>query len=662
MAIRVKQKATGKIGTLMNDAEFDPAVYELLPTQQETQTPVQQPNFLQKVGDKALSIGKAVLNPAYNVVRDAAGGVVAGTGGAVELASRAFDKDNSNMTGEKIIKAGLDIMTPEGAKAVTSDLQSDPLGLESAKVGAKRGLTTASYLTPAGKTVKLGKSAIAGNVLSGAASGAASVAGEGGNAGEIIGGAVIGGATGGAIQAGSNVLDKLKGLSKPTKEFADYMDKSVLNPQTSTSPTSILDEDALLEFSRERGYTGTPNEMRRQLADDYTTLVVDTDGILSASNKSAPLKDVDEGIRSLILEQGENFIPDDKTYQNLLDREMKLLNKKAQNGSLTAKDVFDFKMELGGKLKNAFRKKNGELSSALTVPEAVRLDLWQELDNIISTIEPAVKENTLTMSKMHNLVKGLEKNAKAKSTVPIIGTQIPAAPVQKATSKAADALNTTSNVLNKVPSGSILSNKPIQRGVSVGLTQASMQQPEITNNQTTTDILPLPTQTQSSTGDMESMQRLQALMLLDPDNAGVYEKLMSAQASTGGGNVGKVGADKFANAQSGMRSLQGVKSQVFNADGSVDRGKLGALLIPGSPGARQLENLMFDAVDNALRIRTGAQANESEVRKYVENYMPNLTDGDETIKQKIAILEGTFGDILTLAGQPVSVNLNSGGY
>lgn len=59
-------------------------------------------------------------------------------------------------------------------------------------------------------------------------------------------------------------------------------------------------------------------------------------------------------------------------------------------------------------------------------------------------------------------------------------------------------------------------------------------------------------------------------------------------------------------------------------------------------GTRQYDSAMFSAVDNLLRLKTGAQAPESEVRRYMKNYAPRLGDSQETIMAKFRRLKDEF--------------------
>lgn len=148
--IRRKQQELQTGGQQAPVAPINNASINNTPVVQNTQ--MQQPT--QPQGSFASTFLKTILDPVVKVGRDAIGSGYTLAGAGVELASRAFDKDNSNRVGDDLINFGLSVMSDEGREAATSDLQSDPFGTKALKVGAKRGATTASYMVPGGKTVK----------------------------------------------------------------------------------------------------------------------------------------------------------------------------------------------------------------------------------------------------------------------------------------------------------------------------------------------------------------------------------------------------------------------------------------------------------------------------------------------------------------------------
>lgn len=736
--MRVIHRATGQIGTIPDD-KFDPNIFEVANKREPTvytKTPTQ--SALENVGSKAIGLVK----PLYNVGRDLAGSIVAGTGGLLEAGSRVVDRDNSNRTGEKIINTGLNIMTPKGAEVVTSDLKSDPLGLESLKLGAKRGATVASYVTPAGKTVK-GATALSG------VSGALSAAGEEDATLEsVAGGLVVGGAGGGTLQSASKMLSRIgKGKApKATQEIiegvAETTTKATKEPQVSNTAVELFDKQFVVpaKIAKQINRKGVSKEM------------VDM-GIGGSFDDMIAVADTVTGRMGLLpkeVRQAVGSISDDISFEPMIDVANRTLNQKAQlmntkegknalriirnavsktqgakPNTAKALDLMDAIRELeelgyaeAGKstyltsnpmaddLADVYisAAKEGERLLEDTLKSSGKIVKSQATLDTLNAISPKLGEKYLKANSIRELRAIQSPFVKLKNMIdqtmyaqqspfshlsreatklPIIGKMPVAsdliemgseAVTQRSRSGASKLLNKKTGAGGKVTAaynkvvapaaqaGNLLSSQPVQRGVSVGLTQKMLNQPAGTEEQ---PLMPLPEptyETQASSANQESVNNLKVLMLIDPDNAKIYESLMP-QGMGDMVNVGKVSADKLGLAMSGSRSLEGIRAEIYNPDGSVNRTKLVQYSLPGSPGARQLKSLMFDAVDNLLRARSGAAVPEKEVLRYVDNYMPKATDGDGTIQQKLTILENAFGDVLNLAGQPagVSVNLGNGG-
>lgn len=153
--------------------------------------------------------------------------------------------------------------------------------------------------------------------------------------------------------------------------------------------------------------------------------------------------------------------------------------------------------------------------------------------------------------------------------------------------------------------------------------------------------------------------------------ANLYQTIQEAEnpqgvggAGGGGAGVGGTGlnvtrptSEKYSNAVSGIQSLEGLEQLIQG-----DPGVLGRTRMPGRgitalgigstirdmTGTGDFDALAFDAVDNLLRIRTGATAPVEEVRKYMSNYIPQADDSPEVIRRKINTMRGTFGSILDL--------------
>lgn len=153
----------------------------------------------------------------------------------------------------------------------------------------------------------------------------------------------------------------------------------------------------------------------------------------------------------------------------------------------------------------------------------------------------------------------------------------------------------------------------------------------------------------------------------DPANASKYlafytnvQKAMSATGA-GGMNVTKPTAEKYSNAVSGLASLDAYAKLLDANPNALSIGQR----IPGQEGlpfglssdiqrmagTTELNTLGYNMVENILRIRTGAAAPESEVRRYMQALLPQPGDSQIAIKNKLNTIAQTFMSIVNLANQ-----------
>jgi len=101
------------------------------------------------------------------------------------------------------------------------------------------------------------------------------------------------------------------------------------------------------------------------------------------------------------------------------------------------------------------------------------------------------------------------------------------------------------------------------------------------------------------------------------------------------GDVGKISAKDKALAETGnLRTREA--AQMISDDPSV----LMKQLVPNQLLSRDFDRAMYDAADVLLRLRTGAQANPSEIRGYMKKIAPSYGDSPEVAQNKLnAMLE-----------------------
>lgn len=143
-----------------------------------------------------------------------------------------------------------------------------------------------------------------------------------------------------------------------------------------------------------------------------------------------------------------------------------------------------------------------------------------------------------------------------------------------------------------------------------------------------------------------------------------YKFIQDAEGATTGSaqnglNVTKPTSEKYSQALGGMQALQQLEALI--QEGGVPKGTR----VPGrgiqtlgigstireATGTGQYDTLAFNTVDNLLRILTGAQAPESEIKRYMNQYIPAAGDSQATVQNKLNLMRQQFKSILSLAGQ-----------
>jgi hypothetical protein len=82
--------------------------------------------------------------------------------------------------------------------------------------------------------------------------------------------------------------------------------------------------------------------------------------------------------------------------------------------------------------------------------------------------------------------------------------------------------------------------------------------------------------------------------------------------------------------------------------------------IKNATGTGEFDTLGFAAVDNMLRIATGAAAPDTEIRRYMNQYLPAPGDSPETVQTKLNAMRQQFNSILSLAQQGNSSGVDLG--
>lgn len=130
------------------------------------------------------------------------------------------------------------------------------------------------------------------------------------------------------------------------------------------------------------------------------------------------------------------------------------------------------------------------------------------------------------------------------------------------------------------------------------------------------------------------------------------------QATSGGApNITKVTAQQYGLAQSGASALQQLGQMISSNPGVINKTATPGRGLPGiggfisnAAGTGEYDAIGYNIADSLLRLRTGAQANESEVKKLQTQIMPRAGDSPETIQTKLAQINQIFSSVLQTAG------------
>ena len=397
--IRVVNKTTGKTG-LLPEESFDPNRYSL-------------------VGEEKKGIVASLAKPFTNTAER-----VGGAGEAIlrQLLLKQIEKASGEGDTDKMNRLG---KIAEKESAITrgeKDYLTDPLQIAKDTAGVM------SWGVPVGKgTSVLGKPI-------------ATTVGKGGLTAGALGGfgysdetspeglaksTAIGAGTG---YATAKIINKLfsgkGGASKATdktklEKVGLDLKKGAIRPQAGKGPSSVTVEDDMVKFLSDKKISGSPMEMRYGVDKAYKQAYQEVGNILD----NTPSKTYDVGtvktiIKDQISEVGNNFVPGDTTYEKLLERELSLLDKQAQNGGITAKGIHKAIGNLNKQLNRAYAKTQGMSGAPLTPVEGVRLDVSDVLHDMLAEAAPTkVGQLSKEMSMLHKLSPGLQNASQEAANI-----------------------------------------------------------------------------------------------------------------------------------------------------------------------------------------------------------------------------------------------------
>lgn len=135
------------------------------------------------------------------------------------------------------------------------------------------------------------------------------------------------------------------------------------------------------------------------------------------------------------------------------------------------------------------------------------------------------------------------------------------------------------------------------------------------------------------------------------------EEAMAKSSGGGGPNITKVTAQQYGLAQSGYSAVNQLKQLLQSDPGVLSRTATPGRSLPivggfisNAAGTGDFDAIGYNIADSILRLRTGATANEGEVRKLQAQIIPRAGDSAQTIQTKLRQIDEIFGGVLSLAG------------
>lgn len=175
-----------------------------------------------------------------------------------------------------------------------------------------------------------------------------------------------------------------------------------------------------------------------------------------------------------------------------------------------------------------------------------------------------------------------------------------------------------------------------------------------------------PTAQQAPQQSTYSLQQAMADIQRDPKNASDYMKYYDfisgaeadqKEAAGGGGpNTTKTTAQQYGLAESGYGALQQLAGLIQENPGIVNKTATPGRKLPiiggvisNQAGTGEYDAIGYNIADSILRLRTGAQANESEVKNLQTQIMPRAGDSQQTVQRKLQQIQQIFQSTLSRA-------------
>lgn len=335
-------------------------------------------------------------------------------------------------------------------------------------------------------------------------------------------------------------------------------------------------------------------------------------------------------------------LPVDSTQltKNVLDS---VAEKVDINSSIAVKNLDKYGNEILGAttkrdVNNLFQKLSGVIQST---------DTTKEQRTVLKAIQSALSDNLKTNEDVAQIFGRLSQqraeapvlNAMAKKQwyIPGFNFRVSSQPAQAARADVGQGLEKTGNFLsrNRVP----LTLGAYQAGAR-GVAGNLFPQQQYTPTSQAPELSYLTPQTQQAQANKQGFnitpeQVAMARLTMPKKKADALEaayKIMNPAGTTP-----ELAAKDRALVMSGLQSLSAVE-KMLQQDPSV----LTRQLIPGKYYSREYDAAVYNMADAILRLRTGAQANPSEIKGYGQSIAPSFGDNPDAAAFKLDQLKKIF--------------------
>lgn len=111
-------------------------------------------------------------------------------------------------------------------------------------------------------------------------------------------------------------------------------------------------------------------------------------------------------------------------------------------------------------------------------------------------------------------------------------------------------------------------------------------------------------------------------------------------------------ASKLAALKNAYQQVESIGNGLFTPAGEYKRGTAALSYVPGTPEAKY-EKQAYQAVEAWLRAMSGAAVPESEVKRYMDAYMPRPWDDPAVARDKLSRMQAQYTETMNLMGKPM---------